>query len=387
MVSTVKSRPNHYEMLGLAPAASSDEIARAFTREIAKPRAFGGIAHISIAYETLRDPAKRRAYDEIARSRAEARARARAAPSRGLPVAAGGDAGQRAAVDGAARGAANGVVHRRVAKSAGRARAAPRDGCANPAASGAAAGAFRPSKRIGNSSPSPRRRSAALNPRARRSKPTSARSTGSGPRSPPARSSRRSGCSVHGAGREAGNDIDPEQPPTERAVTAALPPAKPVAPPSAVPASEPAPILAEARRDRPRRGTIAEARPTPTPAPSIAPEERLADIAEGLQGPPQEIASEPAVAEAAPAVAAVAASMPLPNSVIARTIGRIGIPRKVLVDRRHRGRLARRLQGDLLVRPFLPRRAGPRRITSSVWAVSRPRAGSPRWSRPLSFVL
>src|SRR3954471_20616957 len=65
MVSAVKARPNHYEMLGLSPTATSDEIARAFAREIGmfRVRAMGGVAQVSIAYETLRDAAKRRAYD------------------------------------------------------------------------------------------------------------------------------------------------------------------------------------------------------------------------------------------------------------------------------------------------------------------------------------
>jgi hypothetical protein len=65
MVSTVRSRPNHYETLGLAPTASNEEIARAFAREIGmfRPRALGGVAEVSIAYETLRDPVRRRAYD------------------------------------------------------------------------------------------------------------------------------------------------------------------------------------------------------------------------------------------------------------------------------------------------------------------------------------
>jgi len=64
MDSTVKARPNHYEVLGLAPTASAEEIAQAFAREISRPRAFGAIAGVSIAYETLRNPDKRRAYDE-----------------------------------------------------------------------------------------------------------------------------------------------------------------------------------------------------------------------------------------------------------------------------------------------------------------------------------
>lgn len=65
MVSTVKSRPNHYEVLGLLPTASQEEIAAAFVRAMsmfgARPVAVA--AHIGVAFEVLRDPVKRRAYD------------------------------------------------------------------------------------------------------------------------------------------------------------------------------------------------------------------------------------------------------------------------------------------------------------------------------------
>ncbi len=66
MASTVTSRPNHYDVLGLTPSASRDEIEQAFAREVSvmRPRAFGGVVDITIAYEVLRDPAKRRAYDD-----------------------------------------------------------------------------------------------------------------------------------------------------------------------------------------------------------------------------------------------------------------------------------------------------------------------------------
>jgi len=63
MVQTVTARPSHYDVLGVAPGASSDEIVRAFAREMSKPRAFGGLADVSIAYEVLRNPERRRAYD------------------------------------------------------------------------------------------------------------------------------------------------------------------------------------------------------------------------------------------------------------------------------------------------------------------------------------
>lgn len=65
MLSTTKARPNYYEMLGLSPTASSSDIASAFARAVStyRPRPFGSSAGLSIAYATLRDPAKRRAYD------------------------------------------------------------------------------------------------------------------------------------------------------------------------------------------------------------------------------------------------------------------------------------------------------------------------------------
>ncbi len=63
MDSTAKLRPNHYQLLGLTPDAKPEQIAQAFTRQLSEPRPFGSLAEVTIAYETLRDPAKRRAYD------------------------------------------------------------------------------------------------------------------------------------------------------------------------------------------------------------------------------------------------------------------------------------------------------------------------------------
>jgi hypothetical protein len=65
MASTVTTRPNHYAVLGIEPDASEAEIARAFAQAMSpfRPRAFGGLAEVSVAYETLRDPERRRAYD------------------------------------------------------------------------------------------------------------------------------------------------------------------------------------------------------------------------------------------------------------------------------------------------------------------------------------
>lgn len=63
MVNTVKSRPNHYETLGLKPTASNDEIGPAFARQMLSPRPMLDAAQIGIAYAVLRDPIKRRHYD------------------------------------------------------------------------------------------------------------------------------------------------------------------------------------------------------------------------------------------------------------------------------------------------------------------------------------
>ena len=68
MVSPVKSRLTHYDNLGLTPAATSDEIAEAFAKQIrititSPEEAVEHATSIYVAYETLRDPVKRSAYD------------------------------------------------------------------------------------------------------------------------------------------------------------------------------------------------------------------------------------------------------------------------------------------------------------------------------------
>lgn len=66
MESTTKARLNHYETLGLAPDASDQEIARAYARQVGMfgSRPVSDVARASIAFETLRDRVRRRAYDE-----------------------------------------------------------------------------------------------------------------------------------------------------------------------------------------------------------------------------------------------------------------------------------------------------------------------------------
>ena len=65
---SVGTLSNHYETLRLKPSASNEEIAEAFAAQMRAVRVrpdmtVAQIARLSLAYETLRDPARRRAYD------------------------------------------------------------------------------------------------------------------------------------------------------------------------------------------------------------------------------------------------------------------------------------------------------------------------------------
>jgi len=65
MASAVRVEPNHYEVLGLSPTASQEDIARAFARATSlfgiQPVALA--SRIFEAFEVLRNPAKREAYN------------------------------------------------------------------------------------------------------------------------------------------------------------------------------------------------------------------------------------------------------------------------------------------------------------------------------------
>ena len=69
MDNKLGARPNHYATLQVAPSASGDEIVQAFSSQMRSARVRPDIsvirlAQLSVAYETLRDPHKRRAYDD-----------------------------------------------------------------------------------------------------------------------------------------------------------------------------------------------------------------------------------------------------------------------------------------------------------------------------------
>jgi hypothetical protein len=77
MVSSVTSPSNHYETLGVEPTADEDEIAEAFAAQLTlfklRPeKTVASLAQLSLAFETLRDPIKRGAYDTSLRLKPKA---------------------------------------------------------------------------------------------------------------------------------------------------------------------------------------------------------------------------------------------------------------------------------------------------------------------------
>ena len=68
MDNKIRSRTDHYETLRVARTASGEDISRAFASQMLTARmrpdiSVARLAMLSVAYETLRDPIKRRAYD------------------------------------------------------------------------------------------------------------------------------------------------------------------------------------------------------------------------------------------------------------------------------------------------------------------------------------
>lgn len=328
MDSTVKSRPNHYELLGLTPTATLDELDQAFARELKLPRAFGSLAEFTIAYETLRDPARRKAYDASI-----FKPEPKPEPRPALSLA------------GRLEGAA--LATRPVAQletSPSRPIATPRlrpdprpQARTAPSATALLRQPIAP--KIPQSDPTPQAKQEPL----RRADPVARPQPEQRPiadyaprpladdyadQERPAPFQWRLPALAAGAlilaigggawmGMESGNDAPPDQ--LKPAVTLKVPPARAPAPVTAS-ADEPRTIAAE-QPSRPTRS----AAPTKSARPPLQidlPDEQPTEVA-ALEQQQRDIEQA-----AAPALAAAAtdAKMPLPNSVIARTIGRIGYP-------------------------------------------------------------
>jgi len=331
MDSTVKSRLNHYELLGLSPAATLDEIDQAFARELRLPRAFGSLAEFTVAYETLRDPIKRKAYDASIERKPEPR------PALSL-------AGR---LEAAALGAVptKPLVHAKPSSPpppAARSLPRPESRPAPRTAPSATALLHQPiTPGVPRPDPMPQAkgdlaRAEALPPR--QPEPQTANEDLV---RPPART--EVGHEQHefrwklpvlaagalilaiggGAwmGVESGNDASKDQ--LKPAVTLDVPPARAAAPVAA--SGDEAPSIANAPSEPPARAAAsAPKEPARPPLQIDLPDEQPTEVA-ALEQQQREIEQAGAPAPA-PAVATTSAKMPLPNSVIASTIGRIGYP-------------------------------------------------------------
>ena len=346
MVSTVGTRPNHYELLGLTPSATGDEIAQAFARGISmfRPHSFGGLAELSVAYETLRDPARRRAYDAtigvapepkppvigqgwhfVGSMRAGPVVRPRIDPlHRPAPEPA-----QRRGPQPEPQVRAEPPVDRRVAAIAASLRELAKPAAAEPSPTPAPPPApERPAEPQIHPDVDPVIEQILAVGRAEKAKLHGEPRAFEWKRPAVAATGLILGVGLLGAwaGLEAGNDVEAMQ--EGKAVTLAMPRAR-AAPATAASEPDSSPELSFVATRPERRTHVVAARPRverPRRAPQAAPPgDRLADVAQALQGPPEEATVEPTVADTAP-VAATPAKLPLSNATIARTIGRIGYP-------------------------------------------------------------
>jgi hypothetical protein len=348
MVGTVRTRRTHYDVLGLKPAATGDEIARAFAREMGafRPHSIGGLTEVTLAHETLRDPAKRLAYDASLGLQPKPRPAQLLAWSgvghasfggsafvaRQQPVAplAASPVAQPAAANPPPEAPANPPAPPEpVAETTPFIAAALRE-LARPEPLGDAARTSWPQAEPPQAGPAPESPTGAkydLRP-ALDEQLVAAEDAEEGA-VPWKRAAIAGGALVVAvvlvgawAGWNSGDGVE-----SKPAVNIALPPSTTftVADPAAA-ASAPAPIVEDAQPVQSKHRTLAQPRAAhPRPAPRLAELERqISELPQSESAAPQAVATEQAVA-AAPATA-VAASMPLSSGVVARTIHRIGYP-------------------------------------------------------------
>jgi hypothetical protein len=303
MDATVKTRPNHYEILGLTPDASSQDIAQAFAKEVSMMglRPMGHLALVSVAHATLRDPIKRKAYDASLRSEPESEA------------------------------------GRLIERLQGASFVARPSGVPEPEEAPrieAPKATFVPAE---PDRPSPPKIEEPAEPTRPRPEPEAGSLTAlyfdemdrarGASRIPDAWRLPALGAAALvlavgvGAwmGLDAGNGSDGVTPKPADALN--MVPAS-TAPQRAVASPWPAAVVEEPAAEPPARPVVPKTRVAAPPAPQpVEPEAAQTEVAS------QEVASEPPAGQAgteAPAAETVTATMPLPNGVIARTIGRIG---------------------------------------------------------------
>jgi hypothetical protein len=299
-------------MLGLEPTASRDEIERAFAREISifRPRAFGGLAEVGIAYETLRDPARRRAYDESIGLGPKPAPKPAPARHEWAPfmIRASASPAERRAVDPLRRPAPK-------AETQPRPKARP----TQPFVS-APVRTFEPLRR-----PAADVRPKPVPQMLRPAVEEESGNDGEEGAIDWKRPAVIAGALILGvglfgawAGVVAGNEVEAEQ-----AVTVAVPPAKRVSTAAVEPAASALTFVPTRSERRARHASIARRSERARPPLQIALPEAQADAAQAEPGPPDAIPGE-APAPDSPAVTPASVKLPLSNAAIARTIGRIG---------------------------------------------------------------
>jgi hypothetical protein len=303
MDSKVEALPNHYETLGVARSATTEQIAHAFERKMSAfaARPLTAAAQIGLAFETLRDPERRQTYDASLRPPALPKmgysARWKGLPMPGSPLPA------------------------RPAPTEAKPApfiAAPETRAEIPAPQTVAVAA--PARRV---VAEPRSQAEVkpqgdweLRPSNVEDRPVEWK-----------RPAIAGGVLVAGvvllgafAGWDAGNGEAQQAP---AGVTAALPRAKPrpiANAPLPLPESKPRGLQF---RQIPSATTATAHIKRSSPVASLQPsDEFLSEAAQTLANPPGEVASTEAVTES-PAVE-TAAALPLPNAVVARTLDRIG---------------------------------------------------------------
>lgn len=330
MVSTISLRPNHYEILGLEWTASGDEIAKAFAREISlfRPRPLGGLAEVSVAYETLRDPIKRRAYDSslgLGSEPAPVNSLTELPERAPVPAPASAKLMERLAIDPPPAPEPRIEPPPRTEPRAGAGMAPFMAASLREPASSPGPGQLHelePAERIRLEPQFAGDR--ALHPAKAERVPQGVDGPIEWNRPALAAGALLLSAAILGAwvGLEAGNDVQPEQ--TEPVVTTRLPPAEPL-PIATAPPPAPAPSMVEARPERQTRAAPAKAETARTrpPLQITLPEEQPSEAAQFQQSQGGEVANDQTV-PGSPSVEATAAKLPLPNAVVARTIRRIG---------------------------------------------------------------
>jgi hypothetical protein len=339
MGSTVKLRPNHYEVLGLTPGASGDEIAQAFAKALSdlRPRPFGSLAEVTVAYEILRDRSKREAYDISLGLKPKPKP---PAPPPVVPQEWASWA-MRASARPTPRPATDPLP-----RPAPKAEAPPRPKPVDEPKISPFVAAASPSEPSNADFREPHPKPRAPAEQQRRPEPAKPRlelpTGGDLLHFDESRRFQVAGADLSqwkipalaagalilavglGAwtGLEAGNDDEQAQ--TENSVTLKVPAAKPIPDLAGSPLT-PAPSMAEDRSPQPTRAAATRVGRSGPPLQIDLPEDRSGDAAQVGQSPADEIVIGQAPAEST-SVEATTAKLPLPNTVIARTIGRIGYP-------------------------------------------------------------